>query len=133
VTPPFDIDGGLSLALARAFSTATLMLAFGCILYARVFAPPALPPATKQRLRQFTGWAICSAVLGTLVWLVAQTLDLNLSIGFPDLEAVLAHTMFGHLLGPPGPPRRHGRVMGSPSGQHRLGLLRRGNGIAGGP
>jgi putative copper export protein/mono/diheme cytochrome c family protein len=99
VTPPFDIDGGLSLALARAFSTATLMLAFGCILYARVFAPPALPPATKQRLRQFTGWAICSAVLGTLVWLVAQTLDLNLSIGFPDLEAVLAHTMFGHLLG----------------------------------
>jgi len=75
------------------------MLAFGSILYVRVLAPPSLPPQTTQRLRQSTGWAICAAVLGALVWLVVQTLDLSLSIGFPDLEAVLAHTMFGHLLG----------------------------------
>ncbi len=99
MTPPFDIDGGLSLALARAFSVATLMLAFGSILYVRVLAPPSLPQGATQRLRQVTGWAICAAVLGALVWLVAQTLDLSLSIGFPDLEAVLAHTLFGHLLG----------------------------------
>ncbi len=99
MTPPFDIEGGLTLALARAFSVATLMLAFGSILYVRVLAPPSLPPEATQKLRQVTGWAICAAVFGTLVWLVAETLDLSLSIGFPDLEAVLAHTMFGHLLG----------------------------------
>ena len=99
MTPPFDIEGGLSLALARAFSVATLMLAFGSILYLRVLAPPSLPPEAVKKLRQVTGWAICAAVLGALVWLVVQTLDLSLSIGFPDLEAVLAHTLFGHLLG----------------------------------
>ncbi len=98
MTPPFDIDGGLALALCRAFSVATLILAFGTLLYVRVVAPPSLPEGAAKNLRRFAGWTLCAAFLGALVWLAAQTQDLAGSFGIEDIWGVLLHTVFGHLL-----------------------------------
>ena len=98
MTPAFDIQGGLALAAARGFSVVTLMLAFGSILYTRVIAPKNLGMQSRRRVRRLSAWSLAVAFLGGFIWLMAQTDDFTNGLAPSDAWAVLAHTLFGHLL-----------------------------------
>ncbi len=96
--PAFDIEGGLPLALARGVSVAGLAAAFGGVLFARVVAPQGLQPAAAQALRRVAYGGIAAAILGAVIWLVAQTQDMAGSVSPREVWAVLGGTLFGHLL-----------------------------------
>ncbi len=96
--PPFDIQGGPPLALARAASVAGLVGAAGSLAYARLLRPPALPAALEHRLRQLGLAALAAALAGALLWLAMQTQDMAGSLEPGALWSVLTATLFGRLV-----------------------------------
>ena len=98
MTPAFDVEGGLRLALARAGSVAGLMAAFGSLVYQRVIAPRVGPPIAA-RLDRLGLYSLAAALVGTLVWLFVQTGVMAGDHGPSSLWTVLTQTLFGHLLG----------------------------------
>ena len=96
--PPFPIEGGLPLALSRAFSVAGLMAAFGALLYQAVLAPAGLPEPVQFRLRRLGWLGIAFALAGAVLWLLVETIDLAGDVSPGSVWAVLLHTLFGHLV-----------------------------------
>jgi putative copper export protein/mono/diheme cytochrome c family protein len=98
VIPPFDIEGGATLALARAASVAGLVAAAGGLAYAALLRPPGLAAALRGSLRTACWWSLAAALAGALLWLGAQTEDMAGALSAGGLWAVLDGTLFGHLV-----------------------------------
>ncbi len=96
--PPFRIDGGLAMALARGLADGGLILAFGALLHARFVAPSTMEAETHRALRRWAGASIAFALLAAAAWLALETQSLAGGISAPALRAVLGGTRFGHLL-----------------------------------
>src|SRR5689334_22509340 len=106
--PPFAIEGGLPLALARGVALLGLFSVFGSVLARVATMPPALArlgPGDAQdverrwRLLVRTSFVVAIAALLTWTWLVAGTLadtpDLRGSVA--TLPILLRATAFGHI------------------------------------
>lgn len=109
VLPPFVIEGGLPLALARGLSVAGLFLVFGSTLARVAVIPPVLarlgPTGTqvlerRQRRLVWAGLATAVLAVATWTWLVAGTLAD--APGFQQTAAILPtllrDTVFGHVV-----------------------------------
>ncbi len=107
--PPFEIAGGLPLALARGLSVAGLLSVFGIVLARAAVVPPVwarLAPdgaaGMERGLRRLIWVSVAVAVLASAgwVWSVAGTLADTPAMG--DIAAtvpvLLGHTLFGHVL-----------------------------------
>ncbi len=98
---PFDIAGGLPLALARGLSVAGLLSVFGASLARVAVAPPAL--AGFERAWRRLAWIsllLAAAATAVWVWLVAGTLADTPALGdiAATLPVVLGQTLFGHVV-----------------------------------
>ena len=109
LTPPFDLDGGVPMALSRGLSVAGLFLVFGTLLIRAWLAPAvlaAMAPRTAARVRQqlevLTWCALAAAMVGALGWLWVETGSIADADTAGDtaraLPTVLAHTLFGKLV-----------------------------------
>jgi putative copper export protein/mono/diheme cytochrome c family protein len=109
VIPPFDLQGGITLALARNASVAALLSAFGTITFRVLVAPrafarmtPEMIAATKRTLLLLAQLSIAAAIGGTGVWLVVQSAALadadSAAAGFAAVPKVVAKTSFGHVV-----------------------------------
>ncbi len=107
--PPFEIAGGLPLALARGLSVAGMLSLFGITLAQAVVLPSALaglPPEQRSRLgNTLNGLVWLSLLLAAFassawLWLVAGTLSDTPAVAdvAATVPVVLAHTLFGHVL-----------------------------------
>ncbi len=107
--PPFDVQGGATLVVARAAFVTALLSAFGTIAFRvlvvpKAFArmPPALVAAAQRQLLWLAHLSVVAAVFGTGFWLVVQTADLadadSLAAALPAVPKVLGKTSFGHLI-----------------------------------
>ena len=105
--PPFALEGGLPLALARGMSVAGLFSVFGSALARVAVMPPALarpgPAQALERSWQRLIWAsLVVAVLAsaTWTWLVAGTLADTASVGeaAATLPTLMRYTAFGHVV-----------------------------------
>jgi len=109
VLPPFVIEGGLPLALARGLSVAGLFLVFGSALARVAVMPPVLaclgPTGTQvleRRQRRLVWAGLATAVLAaaTWTWLVAGTLAdaPGIQQTAAILPTLLRDTAFGHVV-----------------------------------
>ena len=96
--PPFEIQGGLPLALARAISVAGLVCAAGSLAYARVLRPATLPGSLQNTLSRLCFISMAAAFVGALFWLAVQTQDMAGTVQPSALWSVLTDTLFGHLV-----------------------------------
>lgn len=107
--PPFEIAGGLPLALARGLSVAGMLSLFGITLAQAVVLPSALarlPPEQRSRLDgALNGLVWLSLLLAAFassawLWLVAGTLSDTPAAAdvAATVPVLLAHTLFGHVL-----------------------------------
>ena len=101
--PPFSIEGGPGLALARAAADATMLAAFGTLLFRVLIAPPVLArmergaaSAADARLRRLAWLSLLAAVLTALAWIALQGVNLGGTVA--SVPLVLRATLFGHLL-----------------------------------
>ncbi len=108
-TVPFDLDGGLPLAILRAAWVAMLMLLSGSLIFRLQAAPAALsrlPDGARAlaaaRLARLIRLALLAALLAGLGWLLLQAGDFadtsRLSAMLSETPAVLTGTRFGRLL-----------------------------------
>jgi putative copper export protein/mono/diheme cytochrome c family protein len=98
--PPFDIEGGVALAAARAFAVAGLVTGFGGVLYPVLLAPRGLDRRTAALLRLLGYGGLVFGLIGLLVWLVAETSDMAGDMDPGSIRTVLTDTTYGHLLLP---------------------------------
>lgn len=105
--PPFDLQGGATLAAARDASVMALLSAFGTTMFRVVVAPkafarmaPDMVVAARRQLLVLAQASAAAAVLGTCVWLVVQAAYLadadSVGAAFAAVPQVLAKTSFGH-------------------------------------
>ena len=101
--PPFSIEGGPGLALARGAADATMLAAFRTLLFRVLIAPPVLArmergaaSAADARLRRLAWLSLLAAVLTTLAWIALQGVNLGGTVA--SVPLVLRATLFGHLL-----------------------------------
>ena len=99
--PPFPVEGGLALAVARGMADATLLAAFGALLFRALVAPPVLArmergAAASASLRRFAWFTLLAAALAAAVWVALQAVNLGGTVAAVPL--VLRATLFGHLL-----------------------------------
>ncbi len=99
--PPFSIEGGPALALARGMADATLLAAFGALLFRAHVAPPVLArmergAAADAHMRRLAWLSLLAAVLAALAWIALQAVNLGGTVATVPL--VLRATVFGHLL-----------------------------------
>jgi putative copper export protein/mono/diheme cytochrome c family protein len=109
VLPPFDLQGGASLAAARDAAVTGLLSAFGTIAFRVLVAPKAFaqmqPDAVRATKRDFLRLAqgsIAFSLLGTGVWLVLQAANMadagSMAAALAALPIVIAKTSFGHVV-----------------------------------
>ncbi len=107
--PPFDLDSGIVVVVARGLTTAALLSVFGGCLFVRFVMPRCqdrMPPDSASEVAhrlsgQIAGGLLCASV-ALLIWLVVQ------AAAFADADTagaasravppVLLHTRFGHVL-----------------------------------
>ena len=101
--PPFPIEGGPALAIARGVADATLLAAFGALLFRVLIAPPVLGRMERDvaavadaRLWRLAWLSLLAAVLAAAVWIALQGVNLGDTVAAVPL--VLRATLFGHLL-----------------------------------
>jgi hypothetical protein len=100
--PPFPVEGGPALALARGVADAGLLSVFGALLFRAVIAPPVLarlgPGAASAdaRLGRIAWLSLLAAALGALAWLALEADDLGGTVA--AVPAVLGGTRFGHAI-----------------------------------
>ena len=106
---PFDLDGGLPLALLRAAWMAALITLFGSLVFRLQAAPTALARLPDEaralaaaRLARLIRLALVAALLAGPGWLLLQAGDFadtaRLSAMLSETPTVLTGTRFGHLL-----------------------------------
>jgi len=107
--PPFPLEGGVALALARGLAVAGLFAVFGGVLARVAVLPPALARLedgaagrllARWRRLVWAGLAVAVAGLLAWAWLVAGTLaDAPGLAGTAEtLPVLLGQTGFGHAL-----------------------------------
>jgi putative copper export protein/mono/diheme cytochrome c family protein len=107
--PPFDLEGGIALILARALTDTALLSAFGTLVFHAFVLPRALeraPPDTRavigRRLLRLTQGSLGLTLLGMVAWLVLQAGNMagtrGLASSLAAVPTVLTNTFFGHLL-----------------------------------
>ncbi len=107
--PPFDPEGGLALILLRAAAVASLLSAFGTLVFGVAVAPRAFTgaPAEVSRpawraLTRLCRVSLLAAVLFALAWLVAESGQLagasGLAATLSAVPTVLSGTVFGQAL-----------------------------------
>ena len=107
---PFDLDGSIALACLRAAWVATLMLAFGSVLFGAIIAPRATARMPADRavpvasaLGRLLLLALAASLLAGFGWLLLETANLAETSSLPatlsEMPTVLGDTRFGHLLG----------------------------------
>lgn len=103
---PIDSEGGWPLALARGFSVAALLSAFGALLFRSVVLPKlagrVAPEEAARRVARLATTSLVVAVPLLLVWAGLQTADLAQSGGdlgalVAGLPAAIGTTSFGHV------------------------------------
>jgi putative copper export protein/mono/diheme cytochrome c family protein len=111
MTPAFDLQGGLPLALARAGWVACLLSTFGALVFQVVVMPRVIPtlaePDARRIRRRLLRLTQASAALGLvwgLAWLGVQSWTMAGAASLAQLisavPVVAAHTQFGHLIVP---------------------------------
>jgi putative copper export protein/mono/diheme cytochrome c family protein len=109
VIPPFDLQGGIGLAMARNAAVAPLLSAFGTITFRVLVAPRAfarmMPESVAVRKRTMLLLAqlsVAAAIVGTCIWLVVQSASLadanSVTAAFRAVPKVVAKTSFGHVV-----------------------------------
>jgi putative copper export protein/mono/diheme cytochrome c family protein len=109
VLPPFDLQGGATLAAARDASVTALLSAFGTIVFRVIVAPKAfavMPPervaVSKRQILLLAQLGVAAALLGTFAWLVAQAAYMadadSLGAAIAALPTVLEKTSFGNVV-----------------------------------
>ncbi len=99
--PTFDVEGGIALALARGVADATLLSAFGALLFRALIAPPVLTrmdrgASASTSLRRLAWLSLLAAVLAAAVWVALQAVNLGGTVA--AVPRLLRATLFGHLL-----------------------------------
>lgn len=106
---PFEVEGGILLALVRALSVAALLSVFGTLMFRNFVAPRVMarmPAETTgkigARLRLTTQLGVVAGVLAMVAWLVLQAADMDSAISAEQvmsaLPAVVSSTHFGQLV-----------------------------------
>jgi putative copper export protein/mono/diheme cytochrome c family protein len=107
--PPFGLEGGFGLALLRAGAVASLLSAFGTLVFGVAVAPRAFAGAPAEvtapawrALTRLCRISLLAAFACALAWLVAQAAQLADASALPAAlaatPAVLSRTVFGHLV-----------------------------------
>ena len=107
--PPFDPEGGLALTLLRAAAVASLLSAFGTLVFGVAVAPRAFAGAAAEvtgpawrALTRLCRISLFAAVAFAAVWLVAESGRLagasGLAATLDATPTVLSGTVFGHAL-----------------------------------
>ncbi len=103
--PVFALEGGPGIALLRGLVLAGLFIGFGASLYAVLVLPRAASAAAAalpDRLARLIRAGAGLATLALLGWLLAETAVMSSAAGpgaaLAALPAVVADTMFGHLV-----------------------------------
>ncbi len=107
--PPFDPEGGLALILLRGAAVASLLSAFGTLVFGVAVAPRAFAGAAEdvtgpawRALTRLGRISLFAAFAFALVWLVAESGQLagasGLAATLEAVPAVLSGTVFGHAL-----------------------------------
>jgi putative copper export protein/mono/diheme cytochrome c family protein len=109
MVPPFDIDGGRALVVARGVSVAALLSVLGTLTFTASVAPRAfakMPAGTASALSRglllITRISVGVCALGTLCWLVLATSDIASAGSLREIAAALPtvtfDTAFGRLI-----------------------------------
>jgi putative copper export protein/mono/diheme cytochrome c family protein len=107
--PPFDLQGGPSLAGARDIAVSALLSAFGTLTFRVLVAPRALakmPYDTAHKIKRVlllvTQLSILASILGFCVWLFLQAAYMadagSISESLSAIPTVLTKTVFGHVI-----------------------------------
>ena len=109
MVPPFDLQGGLPLAVARAATVTALLSLFGTQTFQTLVAPKAyarMAPreigVTRRRLHNLTLISLLGAALATAVWLVLESGHFadaaTPAEALAAIWPVLTETFFGHVI-----------------------------------
>jgi putative copper export protein/mono/diheme cytochrome c family protein len=107
--PPFDLQGGAMLAVARDASVTALLSAFGTVVFRALVAPKAfgrMTPEVEAAVKRVLHWlaqaSVVTAILGTVFWLLVQAATMadadSLRETFAAAPTVLRKTAFGHVV-----------------------------------
>ncbi len=109
MVPPFDLQGGAPLALARGTALAGLLSVFGTLAFRNLVLPKALTRAStvladsvKQRLVVLEQASVAATLLAALAWLAIESANMadtgSLAGTLAAIPTVLQDTAFGHVL-----------------------------------
>ncbi len=109
MVPPFDLQGGASLAIARGIAVAGLLSVFGTLAFRNLVLPKALAraraelaAAIKRRLVLLAQASVAATFAATLAWLVVESANMadadSLAAAFAAVPTVLKATTFGHVV-----------------------------------
>lgn len=107
--PPFGMEGGIALVLARGLTVVALLSAFGTLVFhifvlprALEYAPPDIAAGIERRLLRLVRGGLGLTLVGMAGWLVQQAGNMagthGLASGIAAVPTVLTKTFFGHLL-----------------------------------
>jgi putative copper export protein/mono/diheme cytochrome c family protein len=109
VLPPFDLQGGFGVALARSAAMTGLLSCFGTAAFRTLVAPRAFArmqpdgaDAVKRKLLILAQLSVAVATLGLCVWLVLEAAYIadadSVSAMFAAVPPVIGKTSFGHVV-----------------------------------
>jgi putative copper export protein/mono/diheme cytochrome c family protein len=109
MVPPFDLQGGVSLSLARGITVIALLSAFGTIMFRNVVAPKAFAlmsaaetVTAKRQLLNVARASVAGALLGICLWLVTQSAFMadagSVAAALAAVPTVVSKTVFGHVI-----------------------------------
>ena len=107
--PPFDLQGGVLLAIARGTAVAGVLSAFGTLAFRNMVLPKAFagaPVALGDRVRRslllLAQGSVAAAILATLAWMVVGSATMadadSPAAAFGAVPKVLGATWFGHVI-----------------------------------
>jgi putative copper export protein/mono/diheme cytochrome c family protein len=109
MVPPFDLQGGATLTIARGLTVAALLSAFGTTLFdvavarrASRLMPPPLADFSAARLRLIVQASAACAIAALGLWLIRQAAAMAdagaVSTALAAVPSVLWKTSFGHVV-----------------------------------
>jgi putative copper export protein/cytochrome c553 len=107
--PPFDLQGGVTIALARAVTVTALLSVFGTVVFRTIVAPKTFAgmaqgevAAAERQLLKLAYASVAFAIGGAALWLVAQAATMadadSVRNAFAAVPTVLSKTSFGHVI-----------------------------------
>ncbi len=107
--PPFDLQGGAPLAIARGAAVAGLLSTFGTLAFCNLVLPKAFARApaelaafVRQRLLLLAQASVAATILAIMAWLVLESANMaeadSPAAALAAVSTVLTATAFGHVI-----------------------------------